>query len=147
MLPAPSTRASTCETDETREPLKIALEEIEKQEQKNSGMLSELADNQAVLKEEKTPLRVNLEQQARKRLEKWEKVRESGWSADNRKRIEEGSLEELRERAATMPTDRANIRGSMGLIEGMLERTRKEPAQRQPAQQGKPAGGDGRQAE
>ena len=111
----------------------MALEEIEKQEQQNIGMLSELADNYAVLKKEKTPLRVNLEQQARKRLEKWEKVRESGWTADDRKRIEEGSPDDLRERAATMPTDRANIRGSMGLIEGMEERTRKEAAQRQQA--------------
>ena len=110
-------------------------------------MLSELADNYAVPKKEKTPLRVNLEQQARKRLEKWEKVRESGWSADYRKRIEEGSPEERRERAATMPTDRANIRGGMGLIDGMEERTRKEAAQRPPAQQGKRAGEDGWQAE
>ena len=147
VLPAPSTRASTCETDDTGETLKRALEEIEKQDQENSGMLSELADNQAVLKEEKTPLRVNLEQQAGKRLEKWEKVRESGWSADYRKRIEEGSPEERREQAAAMPTDRTNIRGGMGLIEGMEERTRKEAAQRQPAQKGKQAGGDGRQAE
>ena len=96
--------------------------------QNNIDMLSELADNYAVLEKEKTPLRLNLEQQVRERLEKWEKVRESGWTADYRKRIEEGSPEELREQAATMQTNRAEIRVSMGLIEGMLARTCKEVA-------------------
>ena len=126
--PAPSTRASACETDEARETLNIALEEIEKQEQQNIDLLSELAGNYAVLEKEKTQLGPNLEQQVRERLEKRAKVRESGRTADDRKRIEEGSPEELRELAPTMPTERANIRGSMGLIEGMLERTRKEAA-------------------
>lgn len=83
---------------------------------------------------EKTQPGLNLEQQVRERLEKWEKVRESGRTADYRKRIEEGSPEELRELAPTTPKDRANIRGSMGLIEGMQERTRQQAAQRQQAQ-------------
>ena len=83
---------------------------------------------------EKTQPGLNLEQQVRERLEKRAKVRESGWTADHRKRIEEGSPEELRELAPTTPTERANIRGSTGLIEGMEERTRQEAAHRQQAQ-------------
>ena len=99
----------------------MALEEIEKQEQENSGMLSELADNYAVREKEKTQLGRNLEQQVRERLEKWEKVRESGWLDDYRKKIEEGLLDELQELAGQVKTDLGNIRGSLALMEGMLE--------------------------
>lgn len=96
---------------------------------------------------EKTRPGPNREQPVRERPQKREKARESVRTADHRKRTAQGSPEEPGEPPAAAPTDRANIRGGTGLIEGIEERTHQQAAQLQPAPQAMPAGGDGRQAE
>ena len=117
------------EDEDIREMLRTVLEEIERVEQANIDNLRELADNYDILERSPTPLRVNLKGSTRAKLDEYEELQRSGWIDDYRKKIEEGDIEELRELAGQLVTELSNLRGSMGLMKGWLESTRKRVAE------------------
>ena len=118
----------TNEAGDIRQMLRTVLEEIERVEQVNIDNLRELADNYNILERSPTPLRVNLEESTRAKLKEYEELQRSSWIDDYRKKIEEGDIEELRDLAGQLVTELSNFRGSIGLMKGTLESTRKRVA-------------------
>ena len=98
-------QSCTSETEETRETLRTAIVEIERVEQLNIYNLRAIADNYKILERRPTPLRFNLEERMRAKLQEYEELPKSGWLDEYRKRVEEGSMDELREIAAELNTE------------------------------------------
>lgn len=118
----------TNETEEMRETLRTAIDDIERVQQENIDILRELADNHKILERTPTALRMNLEERTRTKLHEYEEIQKSTWLDDYRKQVEEGNEEELREVAGHLNTERSNLRYSIGMMGIALENTRKRVA-------------------
>ncbi len=84
--------------------------EIEREQQENIDNMGELAKNYEILERRASLLNLNREEQTRERR-----------ARRLPQQIEEDLLDELQELAGQVKTDLGNIRGSIALMEGMLE--------------------------